>query len=219
MTADGALVAAALTGAAVWSAWHGLGRARMQRVAPLQAASRPRLLWRQWRRAPAPTAHVHRDLLEIAAGVEAGLGFDAALSGLAHKPPWSQYLDRRRAGMPAAEAVSATLHPVWPELAAVLTVHWRYGGPLAEALLMLADDRSRQHLLAAEMRARSSEARATAWLLACTSPGLGLYLLVREPQLLSPLVSEPLGVAALLGAAALWVLGVALLRRLLPPAL
>lgn len=215
MPVDPARWAAWMTAAAVWSALHGFGRMRPHQANPRPRLPIGRLRALRWRRPADGHADVDRDLLEIATGLQAGLDFDAALAGLAGKPPWSHYVDLRRAGVPAHEAASGTLQPICPELAAVLKVYWRFGGPLADMLLMIADDRSRKRQLDAELRARSSEARATAWLLALMSPGLGLYLLIREPQLLSPLLTEPLGGVALVAAAALWSVGLVLLQRLL----
>lgn len=217
MQVDGPVVAAAAAGAAVLFAGLGWRRHRVGPAAPApgRPGIGPGLAVRWRRRADAEPATLGRDLLEIAAGLHAGLDFDRAVAPLGHKRPWSLYADQRRAGVPATEAIDQAIRPVWPELATMLAVHNRYGGPLADMLLLLADSVSEQRLLIAESRARTSEARATALVLALTGPGLGLYLLAREPHLLAPLLSEPVGLLALLAAIGLWTAGVFALRRLL----
>lgn len=217
MTADGqalAALAALAFGAAVWAVWQAVAR-RSGHALSLRAETRfGRAPWPS-RPRRAAALQLDRDLLEIAAGLQAGLDFDGAVASLAAKAPWSDYVDQRRAGIASLEAAERCLRPVWPELAALLAVHARYGGPLADMLLLLADGTSRQRLLAAEAQARTSEARASAVLLAVTGPGLGLYMLLREPQLLAPLISEAVGLLALLGAGLLWLVGLIVLRRLL----
>lgn len=219
MQADGAVsagLAALWAGLAVGCAMLAASRRRHRLGKPESAPLRNglRLRWPKRARRQALDT-IGRDLLDIAAGLQAGLDFDSAVAGLGPKQPWAAYVAQRQAGVSAADAIAQTVRPMWPELATVLTVHGRYGGPLADMLLMMADSLSRERLSAAEMRARSSEARATAAVLAITGPGLGVYMLVREPQLLSPLLTDPLGIIALLGAGTLWLAGLIALRRLL----
>lgn len=204
--------AAMATGLAVWATLHAVRRRRQLRS---DAAIFPLVRWPLRLTKANDESDLPADLLEIAAGLQAGLDFDGAVAPLAGREPWSVYAAKQRAGMPAPLAASDAFGQLWPELTTMLTVHWRNGGPLADMLLLMADHVVRERQLLAELRARTSEAQAAAVLVAGMGPVLAVYMLVRQPHLLTPLLTSPAGALALLAAGALWIAGLLMVRGLL----
>lgn len=100
-------------------------------------------------------------------------------------------------------------------LSACLDTHLQTGGDVTVLLLNLGGMlRERRHL-SRELGARTGEARATATLLALLPPGLLLYMVWFDASQLEPLLVVPFGRAAVIYAAASWLAGVLIIRKML----
>lgn len=162
-------------------------------------------------------------IIEIAEALRAG---ESLLQALARartsaRGPWSDLLEnvlaRYERGTPLIEALDL-LDRTGSRPARLLVrateISLRAGGNLAESLLKLAQGVREEHLLHGELRAKTAEARWTAYCVAATPGLLAVYLLVGAPDLLSPLFTDPIGRLGLLYAAVSWLAGFLLLRRL-----
>lgn len=162
-------------------------------------------------------------LVDIAEGVRAGESLLQALKRVsAHASgPWRpllrDVLARYDGGVSLSEAlrVLAGAGGKGTELMVIaLEIHQRVGGDLPSALLGLAQTVRDQRLLVGDMRARTSEARWTAYLLAALPVFLGVYMLWSAPGMMAPLIAGGVGKVALLYAGVSWLAGIATLRRL-----
>lgn len=135
--------------------------------------------------------------------------------------PWADLLDevlaRYERGTPLIEALSL-LDQTGNRPAGLLVrateISLRAGGNLAEALLKLAQGVREEQLLHGEMRAKTAEARLTAYCVSATPGLLAAYFLVAAPDMLSPLFTDPVGRLGLLYALISWLAGFLFLRRL-----
>jgi tight adherence protein B len=86
------------------------------------------------------------------------------------------------------------------------------GGSLADVMQTTADTMRERAYLRRHVRALSAEGRFSAWILVALPIGIGLLLYVTRPEYVSLLFTKPLGVAMLLGAAVMMVVGGVWLR-------
>ncbi|HEX6989347.1 MAG TPA: type II secretion system F family protein [Bacillota bacterium] len=233
--AAASLVGALAVGAAV-------AARRRHRGGGLPAASRPplRQLARLWlgslaaggarwaRRARgggrADPAGLELALLALASELEAGAELLEALRRvLAHLPePTAAGLRmglEEGAPRDGVEVVrrwaDRTGDPVLEDLASTLALHRGTGGPLGPVLRRLAGISRRRRLLAAQLQARTAEARLSAVILAATPVALALFVAAWRPEMLTPLWTDATGRAALLYGVVSWSLGVAWIRAML----
>lgn len=89
------------------------------------------------------------------------------------------------------------------------------GGNLAELLDTVADTMAQRERVRGEIRTLTAEGRLSAIFLGCLPFGLALALAVVSPGYLSPLIEDPIGIALLVGAVLLNVVGFLWLRRIL----
>lgn len=162
-------------------------------------------------------------LFEIAEGVRAGEGLLQSLQRLAAHAsgPWrpllGEVLARYDRGMPLSEALRVLVRAGGKRIELMviaLEIHQRTGGDLPGALLRLAQTVREHRLLAGDTRARTSEARWTAYLLAVLPFFLVIFMLWRAPEMLAPLTGSGVGKVALVYAGMSWLAGIAVLRRL-----
>lgn len=162
-------------------------------------------------------------IVEIAEGLRAGETLLQALTraGGNAPAPWAGLLDevlvRYERGTPLVQALDV-LDRTGSRPARLLLrateISLRAGGNLAEALLKLAQGVREDRLLKGEMRARTAEARATAYCVAATPGLLAAYFLIGAPDMFAPLITDPLGRLGLLYAIVSWLVGFLVLRRL-----
>jgi tight adherence protein B len=89
------------------------------------------------------------------------------------------------------------------------------GGSLAELLKKLADiirDRFRIERLIKSLTAQN---RMSAWTVCSIPPFLGVFMFVREPQLMNDMMAEPAGRAMLAVAVVLELIGIAVFRKII----
>ncbi|HEX6990221.1 MAG TPA: type II secretion system F family protein [Bacillota bacterium] len=163
-------------------------------------------------------------LLALASELEAGAELLEALRRvLAHLPePTAAGLRmglEEGAPRDGVEAVrrwaDRTGDPVLEDLASTLALHRGTGGPLGPVLRRLAEISRRRRLLAAQLQARTAEARLSAVILAATPVALALFVAAWRPEMLTPLWTDAAGRAALLYGVGSWSLGVAWIRAML----
>ena len=87
------------------------------------------------------------------------------------------------------------------------------GGNLVEILGNLSKTIRARASFASKLRAMTSEARFTAWVLGGLPFAVGALLLLVQPGYLAPLVDDPAGRALLVGCACSFVVGIVLMRR------
>jgi tight adherence protein B len=88
------------------------------------------------------------------------------------------------------------------------------GGNLAELLNSVADTIREREYLERQVLSLSAEGRLSVWILGGLPPGFMLYLLMANPEYLSPLISTPIGFVALGVMAVLLVVGVLWMKKL-----
>jgi tight adherence protein B len=88
------------------------------------------------------------------------------------------------------------------------------GGNLAELLETVAETMSERDRLRREIRALTAEGRMSAIVLGIFPPAFGVILYVLKPNYMSALFENGVGIAAVVGAAALAVAGFAWLRKI-----
>jgi len=99
-------------------------------------------------------------------------------------------------------------------LAISLTVQRGAGGNLAEILANLADMIRRRTMLKAKIKAISAEGRMTSWFMLLFPFGLYGMLKLLKPDYFEPLWQSGYGNMFLISAAALMLVGMAILRKL-----
>lgn len=162
-------------------------------------------------------------MVEVAEALRAGESLVQALAraGASARGPWAglirEVLARYERGAPLIEAMSL-LDRTGSRPARLLLrateISLRAGGNLAEALLKLAQGVREERLLHGEITARTAEARWTAYCVAATPGLLAAWFLASAPDLLAPLLTDPVGRLGLLYAVVSWLTGFHFLRRL-----
>lgn len=162
-------------------------------------------------------------IVEIAEALRAGESLlQAIIRARGGAPaPWADLLGdvlaRYERGVPLVEALGLLARTGSRPallLARATEISLRAGGNLPEALLKLAQGVREEQLLHREMRAKTAEARWTAYCVAATPGLLAAYFLAGAPDLLAPLLTDPIGRVGLLYALISWLAGILILRRL-----
>ncbi len=162
-------------------------------------------------------------LLELAELLRSGLGLLQAVEMLRASADgvWREIWERVLQGYAGGDTLASSLRFVLGEegaptlvlLARACGLQQRQGGDLAAACLRLAEDHRERCLLRREALAKSGEARFTARFLACLPFGMVAYLLLAAPEMLRPLLAEPVGRLAAGYAVVSWSLGSWLVAR------
>lgn len=158
----------------------------------------------------------------LTGAVEAGLTLPQAVAAAAAPVPGRvgaclrAALELYAAGAPLADALQQRTAALDPGLAAfcrIVRLHQRYGGEVGPLLNQVSEGVRARQRLAGELLAQSAEARWTARLLAALPLLIALYLALLHPALVAPVWALAAGRGGLLGAAALWLAGVVVCRR------
>jgi tight adherence protein B len=160
----------------------------------------------------------------LADGLGAGLSFRQALDRAAADAPEpvrgelavmsAELAMGARSGRALEAFASRVPHPDVEMLTCAVLVHGNVGGNLARVLADLSerlDDRAR---LAKELRGATAQARMTAWLVGALPVGGAVVLEIAAPGTLRHTLGEGLGLLISAVAAAMFVFGLALIRRL-----
>lgn len=146
-------------------------------------------LTRAVRDAPEPA---RAELAQVVRELELGGRIEAALEGAAERLP---------------------VHDLRIMVTAIL-VQRRTGGNLARALTALADRLEERGRLARELRGATAQARMTAWLVAALPVGGGVMAEIASPGTIARVLGQAPGPMLLAVSAALYAVGVVLIRRI-----
>jgi len=123
-----------------------------------------------------------------------------------------------RLGRPAEDALEALADRVgspdfkWAVLA--VNIQREVGGNLAEILDNVADTLRERAMLRRQVRVLTAEGRLSAWVLALLPVGIALYMFAVNPEYIKVLFQFTIGWVMLITAAALLVLGVLWMRKI-----
>lgn len=156
-------------------------------------------------------------LLDLADAVRAGLDLPMALRTLPRSGPLGERVEVAVAaydlGAPVAECLDPIVAPLGADgraVTRVVRVFHETGGQLAPMLAVLADSIERRRLFQAEVAARSTEGRLSAWALALLPPIVFALLAAWHPEMVAPLWSTAFGRWAAAYGLASWATGAVL---------
>ena len=157
--------------------------------------------------------------------LQAGLGLTQAMVYVAKEMPdplgteFSVFIEEVNLGLPLADALKKLEERMaLPEVklfSTALLVQREVGGSLAEILNKLSDiirDRFRIERL---IKSLTGQNRMSAWTVCSVPPFLGVFMFIREPQLMNDMLSDPMGRAMLAAALVLEIIGILVFRKLI----
>jgi tight adherence protein B len=157
--------------------------------------------------------------------LQAGLGLTQAMVFVAKEMPdplgteFSVFIEEVNLGLPLADALKKLEERMaLPEVRlfnTALLVQREVGGSLAEILNKLADiirDRFRIERL---IKSLTGQNRMSAWTVCSVPPFLGVFMFIREPQMMNDMLNDPMGRAMLAAALVLEIIGIVVFRKLI----
>jgi tight adherence protein B len=157
--------------------------------------------------------------------LQAGLGLTQAMVFVAKEMPdplgteFSVFIEEVNLGLPLADALKKLEERmVLSEVrlfSTALLVQREVGGSLAELLNKLADiirDRFRIERL---IKSLTGQNRMSAWTVCSVPPFLGVFMFIREPEMMNDMLSDPMGRAMLAAALVLEIIGIFVFRKLI----
>jgi tight adherence protein B len=157
--------------------------------------------------------------------LQAGLGLTQAMVFVAKEMPdpvgteFSVFMEEVNLGLPLADALKRMEERMaLPEVRlfnTALLVQREVGGSLAELLNKLADiirDRFRIERL---IKSVTGQNRMSAWVVCSVPPFLGVFMFIREPEMMNNMLSDPMGRAMLAAALVLEIVGILVFRKLI----
>ena len=157
--------------------------------------------------------------------LQAGLGLTQAMVFVAKEMPdplgteFSVFIEEVNLGLPLADALKKLEERMaLPEVRlfnTALLVQREVGGSLAELLNKLADivrDRFRIERL---IKSLTGQNRMSAWTVCSIPPFLGVFMFIREPQMMNDMLNDPMGRAMLAAALFLEIIGIFVFRKLI----
>jgi tight adherence protein B len=166
------------------------------------------------------------DVLNLLAGsMRAGFSFAQGLEAVAEEAsePSKRELQRvyaeSRLGRPIEDALEdsadrmQSIDLVWAVMA--IRIQREVGGNLAELLDTVADTMTERERLRHEIVALTAEGRMSAWVLGVFPPAFAVVLYLIQPDYMSTLFSNPLGIAAVVISAIMAGFGFLWLRKIM----
>jgi tight adherence protein B len=166
------------------------------------------------------------DVLNLLAGsMRAGFSFAQGLEAVAEEAsePAKRELQRvyaeSRLGRPIEDALEdsadrmQSIDLVWAVMA--IRIQREVGGNLAELLDTVADTMTERERLRHEIVALTAEGRMSAWVLGVFPPAFAVILYMIQPDYMSTLFSNPLGIAAVVMSAIMAGFGFLWLRKIM----
>jgi tight adherence protein B len=166
------------------------------------------------------------DVLNLLAGsMRAGFSFAQGLEAVAEEAsePAKRELQRvyaeSRLGRPIEDALEdsadrmQSIDLVWAVMA--IRIQREVGGNLAELLDTVADTMTERERLRHEIVALTAEGRMSAWVLGVFPPAFAVILYMIQPDYMSTLFSNPLGIAAVVASAIMAGFGFLWLRKIM----
>ncbi len=161
----------------------------------------------------------------LASSLRAGFSFMQGLETVSQetRPPMRRELQRvfteARLGRPVEDALGEVADRMgsrdlkWSVMA--IQIQREVGGNLAALLDTIADTMQKRERIRREVRALTAEGRLTAVILSLMPPAAALMLWLIQPSYIDSLFDRGLGIAAVVGAAGLSVVGWFWLRRII----
>jgi tight adherence protein B len=178
-----------------------------------------------WRRVRRFLEQMPDGLDMMSQSLQAGLGLTQAMVFVAKEMPdplgteFSVFIEEVNLGLPLADALKRMEERMaLPEVRlfnTALLVQREVGGSLAELLNKLSDiirDRFRIERL---IKSLTGQNRMSAWTVCSVPPFLGVFMFIREPQMMNDMLSDPMGRAMLAAALFLEILGIIVFRKLI----
>ena len=135
-----------------------------------------------------------------------GPEFQRLVENLAMGLTMEQALEQMFERMPTSELRFFTI---------VLSIQAKTGGNLAEALNNLSQVLRGRKLMREKIKALSSEAKASAWIIGCLPPAVVLLITITTPSYMSIMVTDPRGQMMLLGGAFWMGSGIFVMRNMI----
>lgn len=161
----------------------------------------------------------------VVRGVKSGLPLNDCMAILAQeteeplKSEFQELVEQQRVGVPLGECFNRMLERVPLQevnfFAIVIAIQQQAGGNLAEALGNLSQVLRDRKGLAAKVRALSSEAKASAIILACMPFGVMIMVYISAPEYISLLWREKMGQMMLMISAGWMTMGILVMRKMI----
>ena len=160
----------------------------------------------------------------IVSALRAGHGLNSAIGAVAKEMSGSiaaefrQCFDEQNFGLELRTAMLnlAARVPIQDVkiIVTAILVQKESGGNLAEVLNNVATIIRERFRLKREIRTRTAQGRLTGWILACLPVVLGVMMYIGNPQHISLLWTNPIGLKMLYGAAVLTLIGALIIRKI-----
>jgi tight adherence protein B len=170
------------------------------------------------------TRHFAGALDTIVRGIQSGLPVEECFGIIARESPdpvgpeFALVVEGQRLGLRLDEALQRAYERIpTPEVkffATVLSIQKQTGGNLSETLSNLSAVLRDRHRMASKVRALSSEARASATIIAVLPMFVGALIFLVNSKYISLLFSDPIGHMMLGGAALIMALGTFVMKRM-----
>ncbi len=165
------------------------------------------------------------DTLKLLAGsLRAGFSFLQGIDAVTKEAPeptrkqMMRVFSEARLGRPVEDALSDAAERMssrdlaWAVMA--IRIQREIGGNLAELLDTVADTMADRDRLRREISALTAEGRMSGIVLGIFPPAFGVVLYAMQPSYMKLLFDDPMGIAAVIGAAVMAVIGFAWLRKI-----
>ena len=177
------------------------------------------------RRKKAFTEHFPDAIDVIVRGIKSGLPVHDCLRIISHESPaplgpeFHRLVEALAMGVTMDQALEQMFQRMpTPELrffTIVLAIQSKTGGNLAEALANLSQVLRGRKLMREKIKALSSEAKASAWIIGSLPPAVILLISVTSPSYMMLLRTDPRGQMVLLGSAVVMATGVFVMRKMI----
>lgn len=164
-------------------------------------------------------------VLLVASALKSGYSFLKALQVVAREmsPPMSEMakrvLDECQLGVPVEDALTRMAERAQsPDMSLVVTaviIQSQVGGSLAEVLDSIAETIRERVQIQAEVATLTAEGRISGAVLVLMVPALAGALIALNPGYIGVLVQDPMGIRMIVGAVALQILGILVIKRMM----
>jgi tight adherence protein B len=161
----------------------------------------------------------------IVRGIRSGLPVGDCLKIIAKESPqplageFNRLVDALAMGITVEEGLEKMYERMpTPELrffTIVLAIQSKTGGNLAEALANLSTVLRARKLMREKIKALSSEATASAFIIGCMPPGVMVLVMITTPSYMMLMFTDPRGQAMLMGGGIWMALGIFVMRRMI----
>lgn len=195
------------------------GRWGRRRLPPGPIGSALSASGERWRKRHGPDDAMPQALELTARALRSGASVPAALDTVAMEMPetgWAEVVARVRGGLGLTEALDGWVgdRPERQTATALLVLGHRSGAAMAASLDRAAASLRQRRALGDEIRALTSQTRASGMVVAAAPAGFAAVIAVADPGALGALVATPIGLVSLVAGLMLESLGVWWMGRL-----